>query len=156
MSSHLASRIRGDFPILQTQMNGHPLVYFDNGATTQKPQAVIDAISNYYARDNANIHRGLYELSQRATDGYEEARKKVAVFLNAHAPEECIFTRGTTESINLVASSWGVANLSKGDEVIVSGLEHHSNIVPWQMVCERTGAELRVLYPDEAGELSMD
>lgn len=155
MSPNLASRIRADFPILQTEMNGHPLVYFDNGATTQKPQVVIDAISNYYARDNANIHRGLYELSQRATDGYEEARKTVAKFLNAGAPEECIFTRGTTESINLVATSWGGANLQEGDEVVVSGLEHHSNIVPWQMACERSGAELRVLYPDESGELSM-
>ncbi len=155
MAHTLAERIRSDFPILQTQMNGKPLIYLDNGATTQKPQAVIDALVHYYTHDNANIHRGVYELSQRATEGYESARGKVAAFLGAHEPAECIFVRGTTEAINLVASSWGTQNLRPGDEVIVSGLEHHSNIVPWQMCCERTGASLRVLHATEQGELDL-
>lgn len=155
MSSDLADRIRQDFPILSTEMNGRPLVYLDNGSTTQKPQSVIDAITHYYSYDNANIHRGIYELSQRATDGYEGARRKVAEFLNASASEECIFVRGTTEAINLVATSWGLMNLQPDDEIIVTGLEHHSNIVPWQMACQRTGAKLRVWYPNEDGELPM-
>lgn len=153
MQSDLADKIRADFPILATEMGGKPLVYFDNGATTQKPQAVIDAIVHYYGHDNANIHRGLYELSQRATDAFEQARGKVAKFLNAAAPEECIFVRGTTEAVNLVASSWGKQNLHPGDEVIVTGLEHHSNIVPWQMACAAAKAELKVLYSNEDGEL---
>lgn len=155
MSRRTAEQIRQDFPILQTEMQGKPLAYLDNGATTQKPQAVIDAISHYYTHDNANVHRGLYELSQRATDGYETARRKVADFLGASAPEECIFTRGTTESINVVASSWGRKFLAAGDEVIVSGLEHHSNIVPWQLACESNGAELKVWQPDADGELQL-
>lgn len=153
MQSDLAEQIRADFPILATEMSGKPLVYLDNGATTQKPQAVIDAIVHYYAHDNANIHRGLYELSQRATDSFEQARVKVAGFLNAQTPEECIFVRGTTEAVNLVAASWGKQNLNAGDEVIVSGLEHHSNIVPWQMACDAANATLKVLYSNEDGEL---
>ncbi len=155
MAHTLAARIRPDFPILQTQMSGHPLIYFDNGATTQKPQAVIDALVHYYTCDNANIHRGVYELSQRATEGYEAARGKVAEFIGAREPAECIFVRGTTEAINLVASSWGTQNLSAGDEVILTGLEHHSNIVPWQMCCQRTGARLRVLHSTQNGELDL-
>ena len=156
MRSDLADKIRADFPILATEMNGKPLVYFDNGATTQKPQAVIDAIVQYYSHDNANIHRGLYDLSQRATDAFEQARAKVAKFLNAYVPEECIFVRGTTEAVNLVASSWGKQNLRVGDEVIVTGLEHHSNIVPWQMACEVAEAKLKVLYSNEDGELDLE
>lgn len=156
MDSSFAHKIRADFPILATQMQGHPLVYLDNGATTQKPQCVIDALTNYYTRDNANIHRGVYELSQRATDQYEAARKSIAKFLGVEDPAECIFVRGTTEGINLVASSWGRTNLKAGDEVIVSGLEHHSNIVPWQFACDATGAKLVVWQPNEAGELEID
>jgi cysteine desulfurase/selenocysteine lyase len=156
MRLSLADRIRDDFPILSTMMNGHPLVYLDNGATTQKPTAVIDAIVHYYTHDNANIHRGVYELSQRATDAYEGARRKVADFLGADDPAECIFVRGATEGINLVAASWGAANLHPGDEVLLTALEHHSNIVPWQMICQRTGAQLRVMHATESGEIDMD
>jgi cysteine desulfurase / selenocysteine lyase len=147
--------VRADFPILATTMNGKPLIYFDNGATTQKPQAVIDAIVHYYRHDNANVHRGLYELSQRATDAYEQARAKVAQFLGNVLPNECIFTRGTTEGINLVASSWGRNNLRAGDQVLLSGLEHHSNIVPWQFACQATGAEIVVVHPESNGALDL-
>ncbi|HBE68745.1 MAG TPA: SufS family cysteine desulfurase [Planctomycetaceae bacterium] len=153
MDTQFARRVRADFPILQTQMAGKPLAYFDNGATTQKPQPVIDALVKFYSEDNANIHRGVYELSQRATDQYEAARQTIADFIGANDVAECIFVRGTTEAINLVASSWGRANLSQADQVIVSGLEHHSNIVPWQFACEATGAELVVWQPDEQGDL---
>lgn len=148
-------RVRGDFPILQTQAGSppRPLAYLDNGATTQKPRAVIDALVRYYETQNANIHRGVYGLSQTATSLYEAAREKVRAFINAREPQEVIFTRGTTEGINLVASSWGRANLAPGDVVLVSHLEHHSDIVPWQMACSATGAELRVIPIDEAGEL---
>lgn len=156
MDSSFAQKIRADFPILATQMQGHPLVYLDNSATTQKPQCVIDALTHYYTHDNANIHRGVYELSQRATDQYEAARKSIAKFLGVADPAECIFLRGATEGINLVASSWGRTNLSPGDEVIISGLEHHSNIVPWQFACEATGAKLIVWQPNAAGELEID
>lgn len=135
-------------------MNGKPLIYFDNAATTQKPKQVVDAISNYYLFDNANVHRGLYELSERATRGFEQARTTVAKFLGVEDAAECIFTRGTTEAINLVASSWGRSQLKPGDEVVLSGLEHHSNIVPWQMACAATGAQLRVVQPDVNGVLS--
>jgi cysteine desulfurase/selenocysteine lyase len=155
MNRRTVEQIRQDFPILHTEMQGKPLAYLDNGATTQKPQAVIDAISHYYTHDNANVHRGLYELSERATDAYESARRKVADFIGASAPEECIFTRGTTDSINMVAASWGRKFLHAGDEVIVSGLEHHSNIVPWQLACESSGADLRVWQPDAEGELQL-
>jgi len=148
--------IRRDFPILALESRGRPLVYLDNGATTQKPRAVIDALTHYYEKQNANIHRGVYELSQIATDGYERSRKVVQRFLNAAEPAEIIFTRGTTESINLVAASWGRAFLQPGDEVVVSALEHHSNIVPWQMICQQTGAKLRVIPMNDKGELILE
>lgn len=148
-------KIRADFPILSQQINGKPLVYFDNGATSQKPQVVIDAIVDYYSRYNANIHRGVHSLSQMATDAYEEARNKIQKHFNAKHNYEIIFTSGTTESINLVAN--GFASLLKaGDEIIVSALEHHSNIVPWQMLCEHTGAKLLVIPMNHDGELLMD
>lgn len=156
MNQTLDEQIRSEFPILSTQMHGKPLVYLDNGATTQKPKVVIDAICNYYSNDNANIHRGIYELSQRASDGFEGARKKVAEFLNAAEPAECIFVRGTTEAINLVAMSWGGQHLVEGDEVILTGMEHHSNIIPWQFACDRVGAKLRVLKTSTSGELNLD
>ncbi len=135
-------KIRGDFPALRQQVNGKPLVYLDSAATTQRPQAVIDALDRFYSRDNANVHRGLHALSMRATDAYEGARSRVARFINAAAPEEIVFTRGTTESINLVASSWGGANLGPGDVILLTEMEHHSNLVPWQLVAARTGASL--------------
>jgi cysteine desulfurase/selenocysteine lyase len=138
-------RIRDEFPILDQQVNGHPLVYLDNAATTQKPRAVMAALDRFYDRDNSNVHRGLHALSMRATDDYEGARQRVATFINAEAPEEIIFTRGTTESINLVASSWGGANLKKGEVILLTEMEHHSNLVPWQLVAKRTGATLRYL-----------
>jgi cysteine desulfurase/selenocysteine lyase len=136
-------RIRDQFPTLDQEVNGHPLVYLDNAATTQKPLAVMAALDAFYAKDNSNVHRGLHALSMRATDGYEGARSRVARFINAAAPEEIVFTRGTTESINLVAASWGGANLKKGDVILLTEMEHHSNIVPWQLVAKRTGASLR-------------
>jgi len=138
-------RIRDEFPILDQQVNGRPLVYLDNAATTQKPRAVIAALDRFYARDNSNVHRGLHALSMRSTDDYEDARARVATFINAASPSEIIFTRGTTESINLVASSWGGANLRKGDVILLTEMEHHSNLVPWQLVARRTGATLRYL-----------
>ncbi|MEL7240050.1 MAG: aminotransferase class V-fold PLP-dependent enzyme, partial [Planctomycetota bacterium] len=152
----LRQRLRADFPILHTQVNDRPLVYFDNGATTQKPQAVVDAIVKFYTQDNANIHRGVHTLSQRSTQQYEDTRLKVRQFLNAPELAECIFVSGVTQAANLVASSWGRTNLKTGDEVLLTALEHHSNIVPWQMACEATGATLRVLPMTEAGELAMD
>jgi cysteine desulfurase/selenocysteine lyase len=148
--------VRKDFPILSTMARGKPLVYLDNGATTQKPQVVIDAIRNFYERQNANIHRGVYELSQVATEGYETARRTVQRFINAPDPAEIIFTRGTTEGINLVAHAFGRAFLSEGDEVVVSAMEHHSNIVPWQMACQASGATLRVIPMNDAGELLLE
>ncbi len=150
------NRIRAQFPILSTTAHGQPLVYLDNGATTQKPQQVIDAIARYYESENANIHRGVYQLSQTATRLYEQAREKVAAFINAAEDKQIIFTRGTTEGINLVAQSWGRTFLKPGDEVIISAMEHHSNIVPWQMACQATGATLRVIPMNDAGELLMD
>jgi cysteine desulfurase/selenocysteine lyase len=145
-------KIRADFPILSQQVNGKPLVYFDNGATSQKPQVVINAISKYYKEINANIHRGVHMLSQLATDAYEESRGKIQNHINAKQTYEVLFTSGTTHAINTVAN--GFASLLKaGDEVLVSALEHHSNIVPWQMLCERTGATLRVIPMNENGEL---
>jgi cysteine desulfurase / selenocysteine lyase len=146
-------RLREDFPILKQPIRGKPLVYLDNAATSQKPQAVIDALTHYYTADNANVHRGVYLLSERATRAYENARLKVQRFINAASPREVIFTRGTTESINLVASSFGRKHLKPGDEIVISWMEHHSNIVPWQMVCEETGALLRVVPINDAGEL---
>jgi len=138
-------RIRDEFPILSQQVNGHPLVYLDNAATTQKPRAVLGALDRFYERDNSNVHRGLHALSMRATDDYEGARARVARFINAAAPGEVIFTRGTTESINLVAASWGQSNLKKGDVILLTEMEHHSNLVPWQLVARTTGATLRYL-----------
>ena len=147
---------RDDFPALRQRVNGKPLVYLDNSATTQKPQAVIDALSRYYARDNANVHRGVHTLSQRATDAYEAARAKVRRFINAAAVEEIVFVRGTTEAINLVAQSFARPRFERGDEIVISAMEHHSNIVPWQLVREQTGAVLRVAPIDDAGELDLD
>jgi cysteine desulfurase/selenocysteine lyase len=149
-------KVRSDFPILQTKVYGKPLVYLDNGATTQKPRSVIDAISRYYESQNANIHRGVYHLSQLATNLYEQSRERVAKFINAPDPHTCLFTRGTTEGINLVASCWGRTFLEAGDEVVVSAMEHHSNIVPWQMACQASGAALRVIPMNERGELQLD
>lgn len=149
-------KVRADFPILSTTVHGKPLVYLDNGATTQKPRPVIDAITRYYESQNANIHRGVYHLSQVATELWESARRKVAGFIHAPDERECIFTRGTTEGINLVAGCWGRAFLKAGDEVVVSAMEHHSNIVPWQIVCETTGARLRVIPMTVDGELRLD
>lgn len=149
------SKIRADFPILKRTVNGKPLVYFDNGATSQTPQIVIDAIVDYYSNYNANIHRGVHTLSQEATDKYEEARLKLQKHFNAKKSHEIIFTSGTTHSINIVASGFG-SILKEGDEVIVSALEHHSNIVPWQMLCEKTGAVLKVIPMNIEGELLMD
>ena len=148
-------KIRADFPILSQQVYGKPLVYLDNAATTQKPQCVIDKVRHYYEQDNANIHRGVHLLSERATAEYEGARETIRALFNAKSTKEIIFTRGATESINLVASSWGNAHVSKGDEILITHMEHHSNIVPWQLLCERTGATLKVAPMNEAGELEM-
>ena len=149
-------RRRADFPILAESVNGHPLVYLDNAATTQKPRSVIDALSRYYAHDNANVHRGVHTLSQRATDDYEAARTNIARFVNAGAAEQIVFTRGTTDAINLVAQSFGRPMLRPGDEIVISALEHHSNIVPWQLLCGQTGAVLTVVPVDDAGEFDLD
>lgn len=146
------NKIRTDFPILSQKVNGKPLVYFDNGATSQKPQVVIDAIATYYEEINANIHRGVHTLSQLATDAYEASRAKIQKHINAKFPHEIIFTSGTTHGINLVANGFA-SILKSGDEVLVSAMEHHSNIVPWQMLCEKTGATLRVIPMNEKGEL---
>lgn len=148
-------RVREDFPILDTTANGRPLIYLDNGASTQKPLAVSRAVQRFYEREYANIHRGVYQLSRDATVAFEDARETVAKFINAAEPRECIFTRGTTESINLVAASWGRTFLKPGDEILVSALEHHSNIVPWQLCCEQTGAKLRVIPITDRGELNL-
>ena len=148
--------IRKDFPILARKVHGKPLVYLDNGATSQKPQVVIDALSRYYAEENSNIHRGVHYLSERATAAYEGAREKLRRFINAPKDQEIIFVRGTTEAINLVAQSYGRAFLKAGDEIIVSAMEHHSNIVPWQMLCEQIGAHLRVIPINHDGELVLD
>ncbi len=153
---HDISAIRGDFPILHQEVYGKPLVYLDNAATTQKPQCVIDTVRHYYEKDNANIHRGVHILSERATAGYEAARETIRLFFNAKSSKEVVFTRGATESINLVATSWGNANVGKGDEVLITHMEHHSNIVPWQMLCDRVGASLKVVPMNAAGELEMD
>jgi cysteine desulfurase/selenocysteine lyase len=147
-------KIRADFPILSRQVNGKPLVYFDNGATTQKPQVVIDAIATYYEEINANIHRGVHTLSQLATDAYEASRAKIQNHINAQFTHEVLFTSGTTHGVNLVANGF-TSILKIGDEVLVSALEHHSNIVPWQMLCEKTGAVLKVIPMNEKGELVM-
>ena len=147
--------IRNDFPILHQTVNGQPLVYLDNAASSQKPVQVIDAVSNYYRQDNANVHRGVHRLSQRATDAYEGSRSKVRGFLNAKSDKEIIFVRGATEAINLIAQSFVRPKLHAGDEILISHLEHHANIVPWQMLCEQTGAHLKVIPMTTTGELDL-
>jgi cysteine desulfurase/selenocysteine lyase len=148
--------VRKDFPILSERVNGHPLIWFDNAATTQKPQVVIDRLAYFYAHENSNIHRAAHELAARATDAYEDARDTVRDFLGAGRSEEIIFVRGATEAINLVAHSWGCANLRPGDEILITHLEHHANIVPWQMVAHRTGAVLKVAPVDDRGNLLIE
>jgi cysteine desulfurase/selenocysteine lyase len=151
-----AAEIRKDFPILRQKIHGKPLVYLDNAATTQKPQTVIDALSRFYATDNSNVHRGVHLLSQRATEAYEASRLTVQTFLNAAQSHEIIFVRGTTEAINLVAQTYGRKQVQRGDEVIISHMEHHSNIVPWQILCEEKGAVLRVVPINDKGELVLE
>ncbi len=155
MNQQQHDRLRGQFPALAQEVNGHPLVYLDNAATTQKPQAVLDAINHYYRADNANVHRAAHALSGRATRAFEDARETVARFINAPLSYEVIWTRGTTEAINLVAQSWGMSELRAGDEIVLSTLEHHANIVPWQLVAQRTGAVIRVIPLDERGDLDI-
>ncbi|HUF34715.1 MAG TPA: cysteine desulfurase [Gemmatimonadales bacterium] len=150
------ARWRSDFPIFSTTVRGKPLVYLDSAATSQKPRRVIEAVSDFYATGNANIHRGVYHLSERATAAFEDARGRVARFLGASSPGEIVFTSGTTGAINLVAQSWGRSTLRPGDEVLVTGMEHHSNLVPWQLLCEQTGAVLRAVPITEAGELDLE
>jgi len=148
--------IRRDFPILSEKVNGHPLIWFDNGATTQKPQSVIDRLSYFYEHENSNVHRAAHELAARSTDAYESAREKVRRFLNAGAPREIVFVRGATEAINLVAQSWGRQNIQKDDEIVITWLEHHANIVPWQMLCAEKGARLRIAPVDDSGQVLLD
>src|SRR6266480_3926409 len=134
--------IRSDFPILDQEVHGQPLIYFDNAATSQKPRAMLEALRRYYEHDNANVHRGIHELSNRATAAFEAARARAAKFINARSADEIVFTRGTTEGINLVAQTWGSGNIKAGDRILLTEMEHHSNIVPWQLLAERTGAKL--------------
>ncbi|HWA07374.1 MAG TPA: cysteine desulfurase [Ignavibacteria bacterium] len=148
--------IRKDFPILNTEIDGKPLVYLDNAATSQKPQSVINAISDYYSNYNANIHRGVYSISIRASEAYENAKKKVRAFINAAGEREIIFTRGATEAINLIAYSYGLDNVYEGDEIIISEMEHHANIVPWQVLCEKKKAVLKVIPVNDKGELIIE
>lgn len=148
-------KIRGEFPILATQVGKKPLVYLDNAATTQKPQEVIDVLDDYYAETNANIHRGVHHLAEKATEAYEQARREVGQFINASSENEIVFVRGTTEGINLIANSFGNKFIQEGDEVIISTMEHHANIVPWQLFCEASGAVLRVIPVTDSGELEM-
>lgn len=148
--------IRKQFPILHQEVNGKPLVYFDNAATSQKPQSVIDALTHYYDHDNSNIHRGIHTLAERSTTAFEDTRKALAKFVNSNEVEEIIFTKGTTESINLVAATYGRKFIGEGDEIIISALEHHSNIVPWQILCEEKGSVLKVIPVNEKGELKID
>ena len=150
------NRVRADFPILAQKIHGKPLVYLDNAATTQKPQAVIDSMIRYYTAENSNIHRGVHTLSELATENYEQSRVTVQRFLNAADTREIVFVRGATEGINLVAQTWGRANIGRGDEIVISAMEHHSNIVPWQILCEQQGANLRVAPVNDAGELLFD
>lgn len=148
--------LRAQFPALDQEINGHPLVYLDNAATAQKPWKVLDAVAQFYERDNANVHRGIHELSRRATEEFEDARARIASFMNASEPAEIIWTRGTTEAINLVAGTWALDNVGEGDEILISTMEHHSNIVPWQLVAERTGAKVRYIEMDDQGRLALD
>jgi cysteine desulfurase/selenocysteine lyase len=149
-------RVRGDFPILSRQVRGKPLVYLDNAATTQKPKSVIDRLVRYYSEENSNVHRGVHYLSEIATVAYEDVRTVIKRFLNARSEKEIVFTRGTTESINLVVQSWGRANIREGDEIVISAIEHHSNIVPWQLLCEEKGARLRVIPVNDSGVVLLD
>ena len=149
-------RIRTEFPALQQKVHGKPLVYLDNAATTQKPNSVIEAIERYYYLDNANVHRGVHELSERATDAYEGARETIRLFLGAESVKEIIYTSGTTESINLVAYSWARSNIKAGDAILITEMEHHSNIVPWQLLCQQTGAVLKVAPINDRGELILE
>lgn len=155
MNQQQHARLRSQFPALTQEVNGNPLIYLDNAATTQKPQAVLDAIAHYYSADNANVHRAAHALSGRATRAFEAARETVARFINAPHSREVIWTRGTTEAINLVAQSWGMSELKAGDEIVLSTLEHHANIVPWQLIAQRTGAVIRVIPLDEQGDLDL-
>jgi cysteine desulfurase / selenocysteine lyase len=148
--------VRDDFPILTSRLHGKPLVYLDNAATTQKPQVVIDRLTRYYAHENANVHRGVHSLSERATEAYERARQTICRFLNAADPQGIVFVRGTTEAINLVAQTYGRVHVGSGDEIVLTVMEHHSNIVPWQMLCEQKGARLRVVPMTDSGELRLD
>jgi cysteine desulfurase/selenocysteine lyase len=148
--------VRGLFPILSEEIGGKPLIYLDNAATSQKPRSVIDALTNYYEHTNANVHRGIHELSRRSTVAYENARARLARFIGASGPEELIWTRGTTEAINLVAGSWALDNLREGDEILISSMEHHSNIIPWQLVARRTGAKLKYIEMDDEGRLVVE
>jgi cysteine desulfurase/selenocysteine lyase len=147
--------LREDFPILRQDVNGHPLIYFDNAATTQKPRAVLETLRNYYEHDNANVHRGLHELSSRATNAYEDSRQRVADYIGAASANEIVFTRGTTESINLVAQAWGGKFIREGDAILLTEMEHHSNLVPWQLLAERTGARLRFVPVTDDGTLAL-
>ncbi len=149
-------RIRADFPILATCVNKHPLIYLDSAATTQKPRAVIDSLERYYTQNNANVHRGVHALSQRATQAFEDAREKVRAFINADSTAEIIFTRGTTDAINLVAQSYARTTLKAGDEILIGEAEHHANIVPWQMLCQQIGCVLKVVPINDAGELELE
>src|SRR5690606_2076012 len=153
ISPYDVQKIRSDFPILNLMVHGKPLVYLDNAATTQKPQYVIDKTDNYYKKMNANIHRGVHALSQEATEAFESSRIIIKNFINALGKNEIIFTRGTTESVNLVASSYGRKNIKEGDEIIISTMEHHSNIVPWQMLCTEKNAKLKVIPINDSGEI---
>jgi len=153
--SDLINSIRAQFPALQQQVNGKPLVYLDNGATTQKPQSVIDALIRYYQQDNSNVHRGAHSLSDRATEQFENARQTVQKFINAKKSEEVVWTRGTTEGINLVAATWGAENIKAGDVILTTAMEHHANIVPWQMLCQKIGATLKAIPVNDNGELDM-
>ena len=150
------TEVRSEFPALNQQVNGKPLVYLDNAATSQKPEAVLQAMDHYYRFDNANVHRAAHSLSDRATRGFEQARLKVRSWLNAASPDEIIWTRGTTEAINLVAYSYGRTHLKPGDEIIISGMEHHSNIMPWQLVAQQTGAIIKVIPVHKDGSLDLD
>ena len=161
MHKALASQVdwtalREDFPILRQQVRGHPLIYFDSAATSQKPRPVLEALRNFYERDNANVHRGLHTLSSRATDAYEKARRRVGEYIGASSPDEIIFTRGTTESINLVAQAWGGRFIRRGDVILLTVMEHHSNLVPWQLLAERAGAHLRFIPVQDDGTLDLD
>ncbi len=148
--------LRAQFPALDQEVNGRPLVYLDSAATAQKPREVLDAVAQFYERDNANVHRGIHELSRRATEDFEDARARIASFMNASEPAEVVWTRGTTEAINLVASTWALDNVGEGDEILISTMEHHSNIVPWQLVAARTGAKVRYIEMDDQGRLVLD